>query len=84
MKWTCKHEKFSILDTWTGRKNNIKFEINETYERDYYVLADYTKEDISWNSLWNKIRFDNLDKAKEFCENLKIEDIKELLKNELI
>lgn len=32
MRWTCRHEKFSRLDTWTGRKNNIKFEINETYE----------------------------------------------------
>ena len=84
MKWTCKHEKFSTLDTWAGRKNNIKFEISETSEGDYYILANCVKEDITWNSLWNKIRFDNLDEAKEYCENLKIEDIKELLKNKLI
>lgn len=76
MKWTCKHEKFSILDTWTGRKNNIKFEINETHEGDYYILAICVKEDMAWNSLWNKIRFDNLDKAKEFCEKLDIELLK--------
>ena len=76
MRWTCRHEKFSILDTWTGRKNNIKFKINETYEGDYYILADCTKEDIYWNSLWSKIRFDKLDKAKEFCEKLDIESLK--------
>ena len=39
MRWTCRHEKFSRLDSWTGRKNNIKFEINETYEGDYYILS---------------------------------------------
>ena len=82
MRWTCRHEKFSRLDTWAGRKNNIKFEINETYEGDYYILADYTKEDIRWNSLWNKIRFDNLDEAKEYCEKLNIKLLK-LLKADI-
>lgn len=76
MRWACKHERFSILNTWTGRKNNIKFEINETSEGDYYILANCVKEDITWNSLWNKIRFDNLDEAKEFCEKLNIELLK--------
>lgn len=76
MRWTCKREEYSILYSWTGRKNNIKFEISETYEGDYYVLANYTKEDMCWNSLWNKIRFDNLDEAKEYCEKLNIESIK--------
>ena len=25
MRWTCRHEKFSRLDTWTGRKNGLRF-----------------------------------------------------------
>ena len=82
MRWTCRHEKFSRLDTWTGRKNNIKFEINETYEGDYYILANYIKEDIYWNSLWNKIRFDNLEDVKEYCEKLNIKSLK-LLKADI-
>ena len=82
MKWTRRHEKFGTLDTWTGRKNNIKFEINETYEGYYYILANYIKEDMYWNSLWNKIRFNNLDEAKEYCEKLNIELLK-LLKADI-
>ena len=80
MRWTCRHEKFSRLNTWTGRKNNIKFEINETYEGDYYILADYTKEDIRWNSLWNKIRFDNLDEAKQHLNKIEQQNRKKTAK----
>ena len=72
----------NLYDIYGFAISNIKFEINETYEGDYYILANYIKEDIYWNSLWNKIRFDNLDEAKEYCEKLNIKSLK-LLKADI-
>ena len=56
MKWNGKSDWGRTV--WTGRKNGIKFKINESlipFTRDvdgYYVTATIVKEDINLNSLW--------------------------------
>lgn len=35
----------------------------------FYVTASHQKKDIRFNSLWEQLYFDTVEKAKEFCEN---------------
>ena len=73
----------SLVDWILGQEERIILNLKlMKLMKEIIILADYTKEDIRWNSLWNKIRFDNLDEAKEYCEKLNIELLK-LLKADI-
>jgi len=69
MKWYKKSKGNWVLGSkYTGRKNNFNFEIIESDKDGYYIMVEDKKTDNTINSLWKKIRFQKLEKAKEFCE----------------
>jgi len=69
MKWYKKSKGvWNLGSKYTGRKNNFSFEIIESNKDGYYIMIEDKKTDNTLNSLWKKIRFQKLDKAKEFCE----------------
>lgn len=69
MKWYKKSKgSWTLGSKYTGRKNNFNFEIIESDKDGYYIMMEDKKTDNNLNSLWKKIRFTKLDKAKEFCE----------------
>ncbi len=55
---------------WTATKNGFKFEIKNTYNSNkYYVVAKHKTKDIVFNSLWQEIEFDTLQKAFNWCND---------------
>jgi hypothetical protein len=69
MKWYKKSKgNWTSGSKYTGRKNNFSFEIVESDKDGYYIMIEDKKTDNTINSLWKKIRFQKLDKSKEFCE----------------
>ena len=57
---------------YTCRKANFKFAITPCREG-FYIMAEHSKLDIRYNSLWQKIAFKSVDDAVEFiytfCKN---------------
>ena len=68
--------KWSMLRIFKGQKKGVKYEITETLEGDYYVMAHDTKRDSTLNSLWIGLRFKTVEDAHKWCEKEK--DIEEL------
>ena len=56
---------------YKGKKGGFEFTISifNDYPLSFYVMADSQKKDIRLNTLWIKLTFETLEKAKEFCEN---------------
>ena len=73
MKWTHKTENksdfFNSRIVHIARKNNYKFKIvkaeNKKYK--YYVEIEDLKENNKYNSLWEGINFDDLERTKKKC-----------------
>ena len=81
MRLTQKHERMSLTQVFTGRKNGITFTISDMKYKNYkwYVLAEITKDkDNCYNSLWGGLEFDTQEEAVEWCENLTKEKLIEL------
>jgi len=82
MKWSETNSWKST--TWKGRKNGIKFDIEECHEgfsntiTGYYAFCKHIKENIVLNSLWILPEFNTLENAQMWCEELKIDKLKEL------
>lgn len=69
MVFTKKREGWGYYSL-NGRKNSFKFSISGDSGR-YWVMADHSKKDIHFNSLWEDIKFKTEDLAKEWCESFK-------------
>lgn len=60
--------RYDFRDIHIGKLKGVKYEITETLEGDYYVMAYDTKKDLTLNSLWLGLRFTCVELAKEWCE----------------
>ena len=56
---------------YKGKKGGFEFTISTFNDVPLalYVVASSQKKDIRLNTLWIKLTFETLEKAKEFCEN---------------
>jgi hypothetical protein len=72
MKFTKKYIKFQN-PYWEGKRNNIKFTISCYGTDKFYVVADCSKSNEVFNSLWKEIVFDSLEEASEYCNSFKFE-----------
>ena len=68
-----KVNKTAYGKSYNCRKANFKFEIALYPAGLYYIIAEHSKLDIRYNSLWQKITFESVDDAVEFihtfCKN---------------
>lgn len=61
--------------SWCCRKNNFNIEIIRS-GLSWYILAHRKKDDVYWNSLWIKKRWDELDEAMDFVSKFDYEKLK--------
>ena len=76
MKWrNQKRERYQMSKTGLiGKKNNIEFRIDDYTEgfsrksKGWYVVLTNLKTNESYNTLWGGVYFEDIEKAKEWCE----------------
>jgi len=85
MSWRSnKREPFQRTRTGvSAKKNGIKFQISD-YTKGFsvehlgwYVFVEDTKLKKNYNSLWKNLWYENIDEAKQWCEDFKWESVKE-------
>jgi len=64
--------------SWSCKKNHFDIEIIRS-ELSWYILAHRKKDDIYWNSLWIKKRWEELEDAMEFVCKFDYEQLKKQL-----
>ena len=84
MKWTNqKREPYSkALTGIKGRKNGLSFQIDD-YTKGYscehlgwYIFVKEIKTEKRFNSLWKDLWWEDIEEAKQWCEDFKWEMVK--------
>ena len=84
IKLTETTERYSLSQSFRGRKNGITFEIDFDYynSQKWYVMAKISKDtDICYNTLWEGLSFKTIEETTEWCESITQDKLRELREN---
>jgi uncharacterized protein YxeA len=54
---------------YKGQKNNFSFIVQQNHRLKWYANVTHKKQDIRYNSLWDKITFESKEEAFEWCDS---------------